>query len=127
WKESLRQQDTDTRIVFECQPYDFSRLVSRDFSSKTDVLRRLSHSGKLKVDIRHPRFGKLICQRGHLVLVLACQYDFDTADCGRRFDFGSDHLSPHHTGTHGKHHDMKVPWKQHGYLASKLNPSDVVP
>ena len=125
-KESLRQQDTYTQIVFQRQPNDFSRLVSRNFSAQTDVLRRLPLSEKLEVDIRHPRLGKLICQCGHLILVLARQYDFDTTDQGRRYDFGSDDVSRHHTGTHSNHH-MEVSRKHHGYFALKLKPNDVEP
>jgi hypothetical protein len=125
-KESLRQQDTYAQIVFQRQPNDFSRLVSRNFSTQADVLRRLSLCEKLEVDIRHSRLGKLICQCGHLMLVLARQYDFDTTDHGRRYDFGCDRVSRHHTGTNSNHY-LKASKIHYGYFASKLNPNDVVP
>ena len=119
--------DPHTEIIFQRQLDRLSCLVSRNVAAQTDVLGRLALSDKLKVDVGHPRLGKLFRQCGDLVLVLARQYDFDAADRGRRYDFGSDHVSAHHSGTHSNHHRMKGSRMHHGYFASKLNSNDVVP
>jgi hypothetical protein len=107
-EEPLRQENLHTEVIFQRQSNCFSCLVSRNFAAQTDVLRGLPSSDKLKVDVCHPRLGKLFLQCGHLVLILAPQYDFYTADGGRRCDFGGDCVSRHHTGTQSSEYYMTI-------------------
>ena len=128
WGEKpLRKKNPHPEVVLQGQPDRFSRLVGRNFSAQADILWRLPLSEKLKVDVGHPRLDKFFRQCGNLVLVLARQYDFDTTDRRRRYDFGSDRVRPHHAGTNGNHHQMNGSRTHRGYFASKLNPNEVVP
>src|SRR5512147_685701 len=59
WEEPLGQQNPHAKIVFERQSDDLSRLVGRDLSTETDILRWLPHSRELKMDVRHSGLREL--------------------------------------------------------------------
>ena len=127
WREqSLRQQNPHTEVILQRQPNRFSRLVGRNVSAQADILRRLSLSEKLKMDVGHPRLNKFFRQCGDLTFIMARQYNFNTADRGCRYTFGNDRVSTHHTGTHSHHCRKKVSRIRHGYFASKLNFNDAM-